>query len=161
MKHHYTERGWLRIGHITSECSFQGYKIKVNELRMREDELYGVTCGWPSIHNKRAHTDILASSKTKMQLLPLIPLHNTFPFSVYLLSFFLCLRLLRLSLFCFLSYILSLLDRFYIMNHSWTLPAINEYSDCHFVSMLALMHSLQEVRGSIFRQQTRPVWLRS
>lgn len=121
----YTERGWLRFGHITSGCSLQGHKIKVYEMRMREDEPHGESCGRPSIHNKHAHAVIPTSNKIKMQLLPFIPLNNTFSVSVYLLSFFLCLRLFRLCLFCFLSSILSLLDSFYILNYSWTLPAIS------------------------------------
>jgi hypothetical protein len=156
--------GWLRIGHITSECLFQGHKITVYEMRMREDEQHGVTCGWPSIivHNEHVHNVIPTSNKIKMQLLPFITINNTFSVSVYLRSFFLCLRLFRLRLFCFLCSILSLLDSFYILNHSWTLHAINEYGmKFTFVSMLALMNSLQEVRCSIFSLQTQLAWLRS
>jgi hypothetical protein len=65
-------------------------------------------------------------SKMKMRLFPFIPLHSTFSVSVYLLSFvslslslFPCLSSTFPRLFCFLSSTLSLLDSFYIPNHSW------------------------------------------
>jgi len=97
----YTERGWLRIGHITSGCSFQGHKSKVYEMRMREDEPHGVSCGW---HKKHAHNIIPTNNKIKMQLFPFIPLNNTFSVSVYLLSFFLSSSF-PYSVFCLLFFL--------------------------------------------------------